>query len=103
MATKIHAQTITGIAPGKTVTGHWNNATPRDAVWYVQAIPKIPSFQKGSYDLQVEVTRVWRRLTVWCPNFPKHTPSTTEDEIYYEIQNVGSEGVDVEVYVSVIT
>jgi hypothetical protein len=57
--------TINNIAPGQWTTRHWNNATPPNAVWHIQGVPRESSFTTDSptdQSLEVEVTRVWRKL-----------------------------------------
>ena len=57
--------TINNLAPGQSTTKHWNNATPAKAVWYVQAVPLETSFTSKDpieQSVEVEVTRVWRKL-----------------------------------------
>jgi hypothetical protein len=95
--TKIHAGSASNIAPGQTVTKHWNNATPRDAVWYVQAVPTHSGIGKeGTQVREVEVTRVWWKLTKTAPKGP------IEDEIHFAIKNVGTQNVSVEIYIGII-
>jgi hypothetical protein len=99
-ATKILAGKISGITPGQMVTKHWNNANPSDAVWYVQAIPTFDGVPKELGGVwEVEVTRVWRRK---IRVHHHQAPSSVEDEIHYEIKNVGTETVTVNVYLGVI-
>lgn len=104
-ASLIKLSTINNLAPGQSVTKHWNNATPPLAVWYIQAIPLESSFlgpTPAEQSLEVEVTRVWRKLN--------RTPTSSdvqffkfEHEIWYVIKNVGAKEVDVDVYASIIS
>jgi len=99
--------TINNLAPNQSVTKHWNNATPANAVWYIQAIPLKSSFTSkdpspSEQSVAVEVTTVWRRLnrTKGPPESPQYH---YEHEIYYVIKNVGLIEVDVDVYASIIS
>lgn len=62
----VDTKTELTLAPGATVHGWWNNASPFNAVWDAQAVP----FATGStatgfnQDTSLEVTRVWRHFTV---------------------------------------
>jgi hypothetical protein len=97
--------TINGIAPGKSVIYHWNNATPANAVWYIQAIPRDDSFKGvplAEESVAAEVTRVWRKL-IRSPG-PAEFPESgdLEHEVWYEIKNVGSKDVNVDVFASIV-
>ena len=82
------------------MTNHWNHANPSDAVWYVQAVPTFEGIPKEASGVwEVEVTRVWRKK---IRVHHHQAPSTIEDEIHYEITNVGAEDVNVHVYLGVI-
>jgi hypothetical protein len=57
--------TISNIQPGQSTTRTWNKATPANAVWYIQAIPRESSFTSDNppeQSVEAEVTRVWRKL-----------------------------------------
>ncbi len=102
----VKLETINNIAPGQSVTRHWNNATPANAVWHVQAIPLESSFTSAdpiAQSVEAEVTRVWRKLnrTKGPIEFPE--VHNYEHEIWYVIKNVGSREVDVAVYASIIS
>ena len=89
------------IEPGQTQHWWWNNAAPREAVWSVQAVPfatgdLIQGFQE---DVALEVTRVWRRLIV---TEKKPFGVASEDEIHYEVKNVGNQRSRYTVYLSTI-
>ncbi|HTT48115.1 MAG TPA: hypothetical protein VMG39_08935 [Pseudolabrys sp.] len=94
------------LGPGKTGHWHWNNATPSDAVWYVNAVP----FATGStltgfaQDTQLEVTRVWRRfiVTEHAPPNSQISDTTTETEIHYEIKNLGGTTAKFNVFLSIV-
>lgn len=96
---------IDNLAPGQSTVKHWNNATPPLAVWYIQAIPRESSYTSASpaeQSVAAEVTKVWRNVN--------RTPTTSdvqfykfEHEIWYEIKNVGTREVDVDVYASIIS
>ena len=97
--------TIENFAPGESQIWHWNNATPPNAVWYIQGVPRESSFTTdipADQSVEVEVTRVWRRL-----NRTKHggeIPSYDfEHEVWYVIKNVGTREVDIDVYASIIS
>lgn len=97
---------VENFQPGKSLIAHWNNATPSQAVWYIQAIPRESSFASDSpveQSVQVEVTRVWRKLNrhaAGVPEFPEYV--RYEHEIWFEIKNVGAKEVDIDVYASTI-
>jgi hypothetical protein len=98
--------TIKNLAPAQSVTKHWNNATPANAVWYIQAIPLPSSFTSANpieQSVEAEVTRVWRKLNRTIG--PAENPEAYyyEDEIWYVIRNVGAREVDVDVYASIIS
>jgi len=98
--------TINNLAAGQSSTKHWNNATPAKAVWYIQAVPLEGSFTSSTpveQSVEVEVTRVWRRLnrTPGTGEFPD-VPNF-EHEVWYVIKNVGTREVDVDVYASIIS
>jgi hypothetical protein len=93
------------LAPGKSKTRSWNNATPATAVWYIQAIPLEKSFTSDTppeQSVEVEVTRVWRKLnrTLGTAEIPS---LHYEHEIWYEFKNVGDREVDFDVYASIIS
>ena len=97
--------TISNLAPGQTKLRHWNNATPPLAVWYIQAIPLESSFPGGppsEQSVEVEVTRVWRKLNRTLQSSDVN-PLKYEHEIWYEIKNIGTKEVDVDVYASIIS
>lgn len=61
----VKVSTINNLGPGESRTRRWNNATPSKAVWHIQAIPLESSFttpNPAEQSVEVEVTRVWRRL-----------------------------------------
>jgi predicted alpha/beta hydrolase len=92
------------LTPGQSVTTHWNNATPPLAVWYIQAIPLESSFGglPGVQSVEVEVTRVWRRLNQ-TPQNSDVEPNKYEHEIWYVIKNLSTKEVNVDVYASLIS
>ena len=89
--------------PGQSVPGHWNNANPK-AVYSIQAIPLESSFPgvSGPATVEVEVTRVWRKLNVTKTSSDVQ-PFTFEHEIWFEVKNVGTKKVTCDVYVSNIS
>src|SRR5262245_10456278 len=98
--------TINNLAPGQSTTTHWNNAAPAKAVWYIQAVPLESSFTSKTpieQSVEVEVTRVWRKLNrMKGPNeFPE--VFNYEHEVWFVVKNVGSREVDVDVYASIIS
>jgi hypothetical protein len=97
--------TVNNLAPNQSVTYHWNNAAPSAAVWYIQAIPQESSFTANPADqsVEVEVTRVWRKLNRTLIHGPEFDTNNIEHEIWYVIKNVGTREVDVAVYASVIS
>ncbi len=107
MATsRVKLITINNIAPGQTKIYYWNNATPSEAVWYIQAVPLTSSFTNTSLSEQsvdVEITRVWRRLNRKRGRIEFPYAYTYEHEIWYEIKNIGSKEVDIDVYASIIS
>ncbi|HEX8649480.1 MAG TPA: hypothetical protein VF708_01470 [Pyrinomonadaceae bacterium] len=97
--------TINNLASGQSTTRNWNNATPAKAVWYIQAVPLESSFPtpiQTEESVEVETTRVWRKLirTVTSSDVQ---PFKFEYEIWYTIKNVGAKEVDVDVYASIIS
>jgi hypothetical protein len=92
------------LAPGLSITRHWNNATPL-AVWYIQAIPLESSFTANPADqsVEVEVTRVWRKLNRTLIHGPEFDTNNIEHEIWYVIKNVGTREVNFDVYASIIS
>ena len=97
--------THNNLQPGQSVTYHWNNATPAAAVWYVQAVPLESSFTSDipkDQSVEVEVTRVWRRLnrTITSVEIPS---AHYEHEIWYVFKNVGTREVDFDIYASIIS
>jgi|GEM_PF-4175519 len=92
------------LTPNQSVIKHWNNATPPWAVWYVQAIPLESSFNgnPGVQSVEVEVTRVWRRLNQ-TPTGKDVEINKYEHEIWYELKNLSAKKVDVDVYASIIS
>jgi hypothetical protein len=97
--------TINNLAPGQEKTRHWNNATPSSAVWYIQAIPLETSFTSDTpaeQSVEVEVTRVWRKLNR-TPGHAEIPSPNYEHEIWYVIKNVGTREMNVNVYASVIS
>lgn len=105
-STLVKLGTIDNLAPGKSTIKHWNNATPPNAVWHVQAVPLLSSFASANpvdQSVEAEVTRVWRRLN--RSKGPGEFPDVLsyEHEVWYEIKNVGTREVDVDVYASIIS
>ncbi|WP_108918131.1 MULTISPECIES: hypothetical protein [Methylosinus] len=103
----IDTKTELTLAPGATVHGWWNNASPFNAVWDAQAVP----FATGStatgfnQDTSLEVTRVWRHFTVTeiKPNPQSQTVDTKDEtEIHYEIKNIGNSVAKFHVVLSAI-
>ena len=97
--------TINNLAPGQSATRNWNNATPANAVWYLQAIPLESSFTSSdplNQSVEAEVTRVWRKLNRTFTGKDVN-PYSYEYEIWYVIKNVGAREVDVNVYASIIS
>ena len=97
------------IDPGQTQHRTWNNADIREAIWSAQAIPfSTGNSTKGfNEDVALEVTRVWRRLIVTeIKPFPQNpqipTGVASEDEIHYEVKNVGTQRARYTVYLSSI-
>jgi hypothetical protein len=89
--------TINNLAPGASTTKSWQKPNPPLAVWYIQAIPLASSFSQGQFgSVEVEVTRVWRKLN-------RTLGADDEHEIWYKIKNVGTEEVDADVYASSIS
>jgi hypothetical protein len=71
----------------------------------IQAVPRESSFTTDipfDQSLEVEVTRVWRKL-----NRTKHGDEALsydfEHEIWYVIKHVGAREVDIDVYASIIS
>lgn len=97
----IETSTILELDPGKKTHRHWNNASPENAVWSVNAVPVGASGQPQ--DVSLEVTRLWRRLivTVQTPGSPGSTAS--ESEIHYEIKNIGTQKARFKVYLAAIS
>jgi hypothetical protein len=98
--------TINNLAAGQSTTRIWNNATPANAVWHIQAVPKESSFTTSTpidQSVEAEVTRVWRRLnrTKGPTEFPE--VHYYEHEVRYVVKNVGTREVDVDVYASIIS
>lgn len=95
------------IEPGQTQHWTWNNADIRDGIWSAQAVPfGTGNSTKGfNEDVALEVTRVWRRLIVTekksFPPLPL-TEGISEDEIHYEVKNVGNQRSRYTVYLSTI-
>lgn len=101
----IKLATINKLAPSQSTTKHWNNASPPLAVWYIQAVPLESSFTGGALateSVEVEVTRVWRKLNK-TPTTSDVQFSKFEHEIWYTIKNIGASAVDVDVYASIIS
>jgi hypothetical protein len=101
----IKLTTINNLAPNQSVIHHWNNATPLDAVWHIQAIPLESSFTSidpPEQHMEAEVTRIWRRVNR-TPKSSDVQPWVYEHEIWYEVKNVGSRKVDVGVYASIVS
>ena len=85
------------LSAGKSKTMHWNNASPAEAVWTVNAVP-LPQNAKSSHSGSVEVTRTWRKINVSVPSTgaPK-----TEHEIHFTVKNPGTSNVKYTVYLLV--
>src|SRR5262245_38162265 len=101
----VKLSTINNLAPGQSVTQHWNNASPPKAVWYIQAIPLQSSFtsvEPVEQSVEAEVTRVWRRLNR-TKAVGEVEPYAYEHEIWYVVKNVGAREVDLDVYASIIS
>jgi hypothetical protein len=101
----IKLTTLKNMAPGQAISTHWNNAAPERANWQIQAVPLQSSFTDFESSLQsvdVEVTRVWRRLN----RIGVHSdvqPWRFECEIHYTVKNVGTREVDVDIFASIIS
>lgn len=97
--------TLNNIAPGEKRTRKWNNATPSNAVWYIQAVPLASSLTASATEqsLTVEVPRVWRRLIVKKELQGEFEVTEIEHEVHYEVKNIGDKEVDVDVYASIIS
>ncbi len=96
------------IEPGQTHRWWWNNAAPRDAVWSAQAVPFATGDTASGFaeDVSLEVTRVWRRLIVTEKKpFPQSqtVDVISEDEIHYEVKNIGNRKSRYAVFLSVIS
>ena len=100
----VNTGTVIELAPGKTVHRQWNNATPAQAVWSVNAFPQLSGGTENQ-DISLEVTRMWRRVT---QTEKKDSPQSqtaeavVEHEIHCEIKNVGTKTARFIVYWSVI-
>jgi hypothetical protein len=98
--------TINNLGPGESTTKHWNNATPANAVWYIQGVPLASSFTSNNpveQAVEVEVTRVWRKLirsSLGSGEFPQ---PVLEHEVWYVFKNVGTRPVNFDVYASIIS
>jgi hypothetical protein len=92
------------IAPSATIEHWWNNATPRDAVWAVQAVPRATgSTSKGfAQTTRVEVTRVWRDFKVVEHSHSQFSDTTSEDENHYTLKNLTGAPAVVDVYMAII-
>jgi hypothetical protein len=92
------------LAKGESKILHWNNATPGDAVWYIQAVPQASSFTQTPIEqhVEAEITRVWRLLKRRSEDTSKEFPSSDiEHEIWFEIKNLSDKKIDVKIYASV--
>jgi hypothetical protein len=99
----IKLETLKNLAPGQEVTRNWNRATPSDAVWYIQAIPLLTSFtdKPKEQSVEVEVTRIWRKLIRTAGKHEFEAAGFYEHEIWYVVKNIGQREVDVDVYASI--
>ena len=104
-STLLKLGTINNLAPGATTTNHWNNASPATAVWYIQAVPLVSSFTANpvQQSVEVEVTRVWRKLNRTSLGSGEFPQPDLEHEIWYVFKNVGTRAVNFDVYASVIS
>ena len=103
-SSKIKLPPTRKLAPNESRTWGWNNATPSGAVWYIQAVPLESSFtsaQPIEQSVEVEVTRVWRKLN--RTEGGEIDVYKYEHEIWYVIKNVGSRVVEFDVYASIIS
>jgi hypothetical protein len=89
--------------PGQSLTTHWNNANQK-AVYSIQAIPLESSFPgvSGPATVEVEVTRVWRKLNV-TKTTSDVQPFTFEHEIWYVVKNPGTKKVTCDVYAGIVS
>jgi hypothetical protein len=96
---------INNLAPGATTTRHWNHAAPATAVWHIQAVPLESSFTANPIEqsVEVEVTRVWRKLIRTSLGSGEFPQPDLEHEIWYVFKNVGARAVNFDVYASVIS
>jgi len=96
---------VNNLAPGKTNHYWWNNATPSVAVWYIQAVPLEKSFSNTTVNqsVEVEITRVWRKLNQSYKSSGEFPQSYYEHEVHYEVKNIGTLEVDFDVYASIIS
>lgn len=95
------------IQPGETHHWWWNNAAPRDAVWSAQAVPFATGSSGDGFaeEVDLEVTRIWRKLIVKEKKpFPQSqtVDVVSEDEIHYEVKNVGKQKSRYTVYLSAV-
>lgn len=95
------------LAPGESVHGWWNNASPSNAVWSAQAVPYATGSTATGFtqDTKLEVTRLWRHYTVKeiKPSPQSQTVETKEEtEIHYEIKNIGGSVAKFHVVLSAI-
>jgi hypothetical protein len=80
------------------------NAAQRGLV-HIQGVPRESSFTNDSptdQSLEVEVTRVWRKLNRTLGG-GEISAYQFEHEIWYVIKNVGARAVDIDVYASNIS
>jgi hypothetical protein len=89
----------------QSAIGHWKHLTPSTAVWYIQAIPLEDSFTASppNQTVEVEVTRVWRRLNRVQIVDPEITTTDTVHEVWWEVKNVGSRPLNAHIYASIVS
>jgi len=84
----VNTKKVVELEPGKTAHRWWNNADPTNAVWSANAVPLAEVSQ--DQDVALEITRLWRKQIVGnAGQAPGGT--TVEDEIHFEIKNVGTQ------------
>jgi hypothetical protein len=74
--------TFTQVAPGATVSGHWNNANAE--VYSLQAWPVVPAGVSAS----AEIIKI---------GFKVHG-NPSERELHYSVKNTGTSKIDIDIW-----
>ncbi len=93
----IKIDTVLSLDPGKSTHRKWNNASPEEAVWSANAMPIVKTLE--AQQMELEVTRLWRKLIVTGSG----GSVTTESEIHYVVKNVGTTKAHFIVFLCVIS